>query len=112
MITKHCPVNKILTNLNIGCNRCQSDRFYLVDRKGYKLELLKDGLCNIRILNPKKLHLIEYCDSLRVMGVSKLRIEFTSESEEEVEEVIEGYQKGSLELVGVTRGYFKSVMEE
>jgi len=112
MITKHCPINKILTNVDVACNKCGNDKFYLVDRKGYKLELLKDGLCNTRILNPKKLHLIEYCGSLENMGVSKLRIEFTSETKEEVEEVISGYKSGNLELLGVTRGYFKSVMEE
>ena len=106
MITKHCPINKSLTNTDINCNRCKEDQLALVDRKGYKLELIKDGLCNIRILNPKKLHLIEYCDELKKCGVSKLRLEFTSETIEEVKEVIDGYKKGELILLGVTRGYF------
>lgn len=107
MITKFCPINKILTDKDINCARCNNDKFYLIDRKGYKLELIKDGLCNTRIINPKKLHLIEYCDYLKEIGVSKLRLEFTSESEEETQEVINGYNEGELELLGVTRGYFK-----
>jgi putative protease len=107
MITKYCPINKILTNKEINCLRCKEDQFYLLDRKGYKLELLKDGLCNIRIINPKALHLIEYCASLKEIGVSKLRLEFTSESPKEVEEIVLGYKENNLELKGVTRGYFK-----
>lgn len=107
MITKFCLMNKILTDKDINCARCNNDKFYLLDRKGYKLELIKDGFCNIRILNPKKLHLIEYCDYLKEIGVSKLRLEFTSETKEEVEEVINGYNEGELELLGVTYGYFK-----
>ena len=106
MISKFCPINKILTDKDINCLRCKKDKFYLLDRKGYKLELIKDGLCNIRILNPKKLHLIEYCEYLKDIGVSKLRLEFTSESKEELKEVVNGYIKGELELLGVTRGYF------
>ena len=109
MITKHCPINKALTNQDINCNRCKEDEFYLMDRKGYKLQLIKDGLCNIRVLNPKKLHLIEYCNKLKNLGVSKLRLEFTSETTEEVNEVIEGYKQGELVLLGVTRGYFENL---
>lgn len=107
MITKYCPINRVLTNTDINCGRCIESKFYLIDRKGYKLELLKDGLCNVRILNPKKLHLINHIDELKNIGVSKLRIEFTSESIEETREVVEGYNKGSLELIGVTNGYFE-----
>lgn len=106
MITKHCPINRVLTREDINCNRCKEDSFSLVDRKGYKLELIKDSLCNIRILNPKKLHLIEYCNDLKDIGVSKLRLEFTTEDEEKIQEVIQGYEKGYLDLLGVTRGYF------
>ena len=107
MVTKYCVINKVLTRENIGCGVCRDDKFYLVDRKGYKLEVIKEGICNNRILNPKKLHLIEYCEKLKDMGVSKLRLEFTSETSEEVEEVVDGYNNGELDLLGVTYGYFK-----
>ena len=106
MITKHCPINRALTRVDVNCARCKEDKFLLVDRKGYKLELVKDGVCNIRILNPKKLHLVEYCNELSLIGVSKLRLEFSVENEEEVLEVIKGYKEGNLNLLGVTRGYF------
>ena len=109
MITKYCPINRLLTREDVHCGRCTQDKFFLVDRKGYKLELIKDGVCNTRILNPKKLHLIEYVDKLKKIGISKLRLEFTSESEQEVREVVEGYNEGELELLGVTRGYFSSM---
>lgn len=112
MITKHCVVNKILKDDSNNCNRCNEDDFYLLDRKGYKLELLKDGLCNTRIINPKRLHLIEYLDVLKEIGVSKLRLEFTSEKKEEVEEIYLGYKNKSLDLLSVTRGYFVEAMED
>lgn len=107
MVTKYCVINKVLTRENIGCNVCKEDKFSLVDRKGYKLEVIKEGICNNRILNPKKLHLVEYCEKLKEAGVSKLRLEFTSETSEEVKEVVNGYNEGRLELLGVTYGYFK-----
>ena len=49
-----------------------------------KLDLINDGLCNIRILNPKKLHLIKYVDELVSIGVSRLRLEFTNERKKEM----------------------------
>ncbi len=109
MITKHCPINNILKDSDIDCGRCKGDRFYLLDRKGYKLELLKDGLCNIRIINPKRLHLIEYVDILKEIGVSKVRLEFTSEDKEEIREIYLGYKNKSLDLLSVTRGYFSEL---
>ena len=112
MITKHCPINKILKDNDSNCNRCKEDQFYLLDRKGYKLELLKDGLCNTRIINPNRLHLIEYVDILKDMGVSKLRLEFTSETDKEVEEIYLGYKDKDLNILSVTRGYFSEVMED
>lgn len=112
MITKYCPINKILTDNDVGCGKCNDSRYYLIDRKGYKLELIRDGLCNIRIINPKALHLIEYCESLKNLGVSKLRLEFTNEDKDEVKNIVNGYLSGNLNLVGVTRGYFSEIVEE
>ena len=106
MVTKHCPINKHVGAKNIGCGECSND-YCLIDRKGYKLDLLNDGLCNIRILNPKKLHLINYVSDLIEAGVSRVRLEFTNETKRETMDVIEGYNVGELELGGVTNGYFE-----
>ena len=106
MVTKHCPINKHVGAKNIGCGECSND-YCLIDRKGYKLDLLNDGLCNIRILNPKKLHLINYVSDLIESGVSRVRLEFTNETKRETMDVIEGYNVGELELGGVTNGYFE-----
>ncbi len=106
MITKHCLINKYFSNKDKMCGECNNGDFYLLDRKGYKLELINDGLCNLRILNPKKLHLIEEIDELKDMGVSKIRLEFTVENKKEVIDVVDGYNNGQLELFGVTNGYY------
>lgn len=106
MITKHCIMNKHLTSKDVSCGKCSGNRYYLLDRKGYKLEMINDGLCNIRILNPKKLHLIDEIEWLKSVGVSKLRLEFTTEDKREVMDVVDGYNEGSLLLLGVTKGYY------
>lgn len=106
MVTKHCLINKHIDAKNMGCGECEKE-YSLVDRKGYKLDLINDGLCNIRILNPKKLHLIKYVDELVSIGVSRLRLEFTNERKKEIMDVIDGYNNGELELFGVTNGYFE-----
>lgn len=106
MITKHCIMNKHLSNRDIGCGECSGNTYYLLDRKGYKLEMINDGLCNIRILNPKKLHLVDEVNYLRTIGISKLRLEFTTENKRDVMEVVDGYNNESLELLGVTNGYY------
>jgi len=109
MVTKHCPINKYLRDSNeeISKGECSRDAYSLIDRKGYKLDLINDGLCNVRILNPKKLHLIEFIDNLIDVGVSKVRLEFTNETKKETMDVIEGYNLGELDLLGVTNGYFE-----
>ena len=66
-------------------------------------------MCNIRIINPKRLHLIEYVDILKEIGVSKVRLEFTSEDKEEIREIYLGYKNKSLDLLSVTRGYFSEL---
>ena len=106
MVTKHCIINKHLSSKDIGCGKCSGNDYYLVDRKGYKLEVINDGFCNLRILNPKKLHLIDDVDYLKSIGVSKVRLEFTKEDKKEVMEVVDGYNNKELNLFGVTKGYY------
>ena len=106
MVTKHCIINKHLSQKDIGCGECLNNSYYLLDRKGYKLELINDGLCNLRILNPKKLHLIKEIEYLKEIGVSAVRLEFTTENKWEVIDVVDGYNNNDLNMLGVTNGYY------
>ena len=45
-------------------------------------------------------------NSLKLAGVSKVRLEFTTENKREVIDVVDGYNNGELELFGVTNGYY------
>lgn len=61
----------------------------LIDRKNFSFPtLLEDDY--VKILNSKKLHLIDYVDRLKELNISRI-IDFTIESAEEVKDVLDIY---------------------
>ena len=56
----------------------------------------------LRVLNSKKLHLIDYLDKLKALNISPI-IDFSIETKEEVEEVLDIYFNNSQKkLIDVT----------
>jgi putative protease len=113
MITKYCMINKCLNKDNKECGECLKSKYYLEDRKGYKIPLVKDYFCNIRMLNPRALMLFEYLDEIKENGVNCVRIEFTNEDENECIDILKNYNKENVELDSrkFTYGYFKEKEE-
>ncbi len=114
MITKYCPINKCLEKNSKECGECLKNKYYLEDRKGYKISLIKDYFCNIRLLNPRALMLLEYVNKLRYIGVNCVRIEFNDEELEDCKNIMDSYFKKDVELDSrkFTYGYFKEKEDE
>lgn len=113
MISKYCVINKCLEKDKKMCGECLTSRYYLEDRKGYKIPLIKDYFCNLRLLNPRALMLFEYVEELKEKGISCLRIEFNDESEQECKDILDSYFSKNVELDSrkFTYGYFKEKEE-
>ena len=67
-------------------------------------EAVKENM--VKKFQHSKLHLVDEVNYLRTIGISKLRLEFTTENKRDVMEVVDGYNNESLELLGVTNGYY------
>ncbi|MFI3313032.1 MAG: U32 family peptidase, partial [Eubacteriales bacterium] len=106
MITENC----LISWKNGKCN-CHNS-VELVDRKGERFPLLRDGdSCRTVVYNGKKLWLLDDLDGLKSMGLWALRLAFSDESPQQVDIVLNAYDKGG-ELDGnvCTRGlYFRGV---
>ena len=114
MITKYCVINKCLNKQNVNCGECHKNNYYLEDRKGYKIPILRDYYCNTRLLNPRALMLLDYVEELKQMGVNCVRIEFNDESEEECRNILDAYYGREVQLDSrkFTYGHFKEKDEE
>lgn len=114
LVTKYCVINKCLNKIDKGCNACRDNKYYLEDRKGYKISIVKDYYCNTRLLNPRALMLIDYVDELKQNGVSCVRIEFNDESVDECKDILDFYmgKEVCLDSRKFTYGYFKEKEEE
>jgi U32 family peptidase len=88
MISKYCPIAKSTGVKKTHCNLCHNHQYYLKDRMDFLFPLLDDGDCNIRLLHAKPTLLFDYVQSLRQSGIHRFRLDFTTESAAEVEEVI------------------------
>ncbi|MBU1093469.1 MAG: DUF3656 domain-containing protein [Firmicutes bacterium] len=91
MISKYCPIEKTYKT-RTNCHLCELNQYYLQDRLGLKLPLVNDGNCNIRILNSKALHLIEYIHELKEAKINTLRLDFTIEKYHDVTQLIKAYE--------------------
>ncbi len=105
MMLKYCPISA-----HFGCGSCPArNDTVLTDRRGFEFPVFKDDECYVKILNGKKLHLIEYVDELYDMGVNNLLLDFTTETAAEVEVVSEIYfrKSGGKKIENVTYGHFQ-----
>lgn len=114
LITKYCMINKCLNKKGMNCGECINNAYYLEDRKGYKIPLVRDYYCNIKLLNPRTLMLFDYIEDIHQIGVSGLRIEFTNETNEECIDILESYKGNDIFMDNrkFTYGYFKDGEEE
>jgi putative protease len=91
MISKYCPIARHF-GANPGCSLCSLNDYRLKDRLGYEFPLLNDGHCNIRVLNSRALHLVDFTEFFRGLGIS-MRLDFTIETAAETKGVITAFQR-------------------
>ncbi len=118
MLLKHCVIATTMDK-NINCGACSKDNYGLMDKTNLIFKLNKRSGCMLEVYNSKKLMLIDYYKELMEAGVGVFRLNFTTETADEVEDILQVHYamindnlKGSLsskyiELkeVGVTRGH-------
>ena len=113
MITKYCPISKMNGSKNKFCNECHNHNYYLEDRIKVLFPLLGDSYCTMHILNSRRLNLIEHVSKLKTL-VHHLRLDFTIETNYEIEQIIDSFLAAfqgldtDLKLDNVTYGHFKT----
>lgn len=113
MVSKYCPIAKTMGANKKNCHLCEHAQYSLKDRMDYEFALLNDGDCNIRVLNPKPLCLIDHLEFFRNCGISRVRLDFTVETADETRVVIDSFQRAlrkesySLNRRGMTYGRFQ-----
>lgn len=102
MMMKYCPVQNTL-----GCKACQ-EKVILEDRKGFSFPVFREEGCSVKILNSRKLHLAEYLDELKDVGITGILLDFTDETYEETIDVCKVYFQGkNIKIGDVTYGHFR-----
>lgn len=90
MISKYCPVAKTF-GYKPNCRLCFKDQYYLQDHIG-KYALLNDGHCNMRVMDPTPLLLIDQLDALKQAKIHTFRLDFTTETEKEMKSIIYAFK--------------------
>ena len=121
MIMKHCLINKSLGLDKLGCGQCQKRQYYLVDRLGYHFPLINDGKCHLKLLNSKRVHLINQVAELYDMGVNNLLVDLSIEDDcqDVVSEYIRAFDdylngikfEEEIKFDDVTYGHYKDGVE-
>ena len=108
MLTENCVIKG-----RTGSCACRSGATKLIDRTGAEFHVLRDGdSCRSVILNGKKLYWLDKQSQLRRLGLSFVRVQFTTESPAEVSRVMEGWRSGADFDPGTcTRGLYARGVE-
>ncbi|MBR5479956.1 MAG: U32 family peptidase [Clostridia bacterium] len=104
MVTENCAV--------ASCGKCPGDGVHtLSDRRGFDLPVLCLPNHRNMILNPDVLYLADKYNDLEVIGINRLRLFFTLESEDEVVRICKEYlNRDGIPPQKFTRGlYFRGV---
>ncbi len=108
MLTENC----VIQNRNGSC-ACRSGSTKLIDRVGAEFPIIRDGnSCRSVILNGKRLYWLDKQPELQRLGLSYVRIQFTTESSAEVARVMESYRTGApFDPGACTRGLYARGVE-
>ena len=91
-----------------GVCTCEGGVTKLVDRRGEEFPLIKDaGTCRNVLLNGKKLYLLDKQKKFQNLGLWALRLQFTTENDREVDQILHEYASGGNFHAGAyTRGLY------
>ena len=103
MVTENCVIKN-----RTGTCTCGSSKTSLVDRTGVAFPVIRDGgTCRSVILNSRKLYWADRLSELRDLGVAALRLSFTTENDQQVDQVLREHLSGGVFDPGVsTRGLY------
>jgi putative protease len=99
MLSKYCPITKSMGVFKENCNLCMHNQYYLVDESKNKYPIIRDTLCNIRILHNKPLLLFKYLKDLKQVGINTFRLDFTDENYYETKRIIQAFQKNDFRKI-------------
>ena len=113
MVSKHCVVGAIKGAKNKNCNFCKLHSYKIKDEYGnfYPLLLEKENDCTMRILDNHKLNLINYVDYLKTLGINKILLIFTDESNLEVANILEMFVNNKESNKSFYTGFLNSKIE-
>ncbi len=108
MITENCVIRN-----RTGKCICTSTKTNLVDRTGSRFPVLRDGDTHRnQIFNSKRLYLADQLQKLQSLGLWALRLSFTTETDQQVDAVVQEYLSGGAFDPGVsTRGLYARGVE-
>jgi len=103
MLTENCIIRN-----RTGVCACQGAVQKLVDRKGEEFPVLPDpGTCRSVIYNGKKLYLLDKRADLGKLGLWALRLQFTTETPQDVDRVLQQWRTGApFDGASCTRGLY------
>lgn len=97
MISKYCPITKSEGIYKRDCNLCLKHNYSLRNGSS-KYPMIKDGGCNIRIINNSPIQLKNEIRKYHNIGIRRFRLDFTNESKQETINIIKKYQSESEKL--------------
>lgn len=88
MLSKYCPISRQEGENRINCDLCEKHQYFLGASNQEKYRIMRDGYCNVKILNSKTNSLFIKIDGLRQLKITNMRLNFNDESYEMTKEVI------------------------
>ena len=103
MITENCIIQSRTGTCSCGSSKCS-----LIDRTGSRFPVMRDGgTCRSVILNSRKLYWADKLTELSKLGLWALRLNFTTENDQQVNAILQDYTHGAVFDPGVsTRGLY------
>lgn len=94
MVTKHCFISKIKGSTCKNCHLCYNKKYYLLDEYQNKMEVFTSPSsdCNLRILDYNTRNWLNSLEQIKNNNIRKFLLVFTTESEEEVNNIILKYK--------------------
>ena len=117
MVMKHCVISSSLGINKYDCKACYHNQYALIDRLGYKFPLIRGYECALKMLNSRRVSLLDQLEGMKHSGIHGFRLNFTIESPKEVQIVMNAFQKAlsgekaSLPFSDMTYGHFKERIE-
>lgn len=108
MLTENCVMKN-----RAGVCSCSAPGFTLTDRRGENFPVVRDGgTCRNVILNSRKLYLLDRRRELAELGLSYVRLRFTTENPGQIAGVLRAWDTGApMDPGACTRGLFTRGVE-